>query len=85
MLPVICWKMKPCVPHRNLLRWKNRFLSIFIGVFLAVVLVLGGVLGIVVGVKNARAVVKYSNVTLDEETVNYLVAYYKMLYLNEPI
>ena len=62
---------------------KNRFLSIFVGIFLAVVLVFGGILGIVVGVKNARAVVKYGNVMLDEGTVNYLTSYYKMLYLKE--
>lgn len=62
---------------------KNRFLTIFVGIFLAVVLVLGTVLGIVVGVKNARAVVRYGNVTIDEQTVNYLVSYYKMLYLKE--
>ncbi|MBE6532296.1 MAG: hypothetical protein E7676_02155 [Ruminococcaceae bacterium] len=62
---------------------KNRFLTIFVGIFLAIVLVFGGVLGIVVGVKNAKAVVKYGNVMIDEETANYLVSYYKMLYLKE--
>jgi hypothetical protein len=62
---------------------KNRFLTIFISIFLAVVLIFGIVLGVVVGVKNARAVVRYGNVTIDEQTANYLISYYKMLYLKE--
>ena len=62
---------------------KNRFLSIFVGVFLAIVLALGGVLSISVGIKNARSVVKYEKVSVDEECVHYLAAYYKMLYLKE--
>lgn len=62
---------------------KNRFLTIFVCIFLAVVLLAGGILAIVVGVKNAKSVIKYGNVTVDEETVNYLAAYYKLLYLKE--
>lgn len=62
---------------------KNRFLTTFVGIFLAIVLVLSGVLVISLGVKNANAVVKYGNVTLDEGTVNYLISYYKLLYLEE--
>lgn len=62
---------------------KNRFLTIFVCIFLAVVLLAGGILAIVVGIKNAKAVIKYGNVTVDEETVNYLAAYYKLLYLKE--
>nr|MBE6545265.1 hypothetical protein [Oscillospiraceae bacterium] len=60
---------------------KNRFLTIFVCVFIAVVLVAGGSLGIAVGIKNARAAVKYGNVTLDEGTVRYFASYYKMLYI----
>ena len=62
---------------------KNRFLSIFVGVFLAIVLVFGGILSISVAVKSARSVVKYEKVSVDEECVHYLAAYYKLLYLKE--
>ena len=60
---------------------KNRALTVFICVFIAVVLVAGGSLGVAVGIKNARATVRYENVTIDEGTVRYLASYYKMLYI----
>lgn len=60
---------------------KNRVLIVFVSVFLAIVLSVGGVLGISVALKNARAVVRYENVTADEGAVRYLASYYKMLYL----
>ncbi len=62
---------------------KNRILSIIVGILLGIALTVGGVFAISVGTKNARAVVKYGNITLDEETVHYFSAYYKMLYLRE--
>lgn len=62
---------------------KNRYLSIIVGIFLAIVLGLGGVFAISLGTKNIRAIVKYEQITIDEETLNYLCAYYKVLYIDE--
>ncbi|MBP3401495.1 MAG: hypothetical protein J6K85_00380 [Clostridia bacterium] len=62
---------------------KNRYLSIIVGIFLAIVLGLGGVFAVSLGIKNARAVVKYEKITIDEETLNYLCAYYKAMYIDE--
>lgn len=60
---------------------KNRFIAIFTAIFLAIVLGVGGVLLIIVGVRNARAVVKYESVTVDDGTVKYLASYYRMNYI----
>ena len=60
---------------------KNRFIAVLTGIFLALVLGVGGILLIIVGVRNARAVVKYESVTVDEGTVRYLASYYKMNYI----
>ena len=62
---------------------KNRFLTIFVCIFIAIVLTLGGVLGLITGIRSASAVVKCDNITVTEEGVKYLAAYYKMLYLKE--
>ena len=60
---------------------KNRFIVILTSVFLALVLGVGGILLIVIGVRNARAVVKYESITVDEGMVRYLAAYHKMNYI----
>ncbi len=61
----------------------SRYLSIIVGILLAAVFTIGGVLAISAGVKNVRAVVKYDKITIDEETVHYLAAYYKVVYLED--
>ena len=61
----------------------SRYLSIIVGVTLAIVFTISGALSISVAVKNARAVVKYDKITVDEETVHYLAAYYKVMYFEE--
>lgn len=60
---------------------KNRFIAIMTAIFLAIVLGVGGVLLIIIGVRDARAVVKYESVTVDDGTVRYLAAYHKMNYI----
>ena len=50
-------------------------------IFLALVLGVGGVLLIIVGIRNARAVVAYESVTVDDGTVKYLASYYRMNYI----
>ena len=61
---------------------KSRFLTTFICIFLGVVIVLGGVMGVMIGVRNARALVRYDNVTMDEGVVNYFASRLKDLYLD---
>ena len=62
---------------------KNRVLSIIVGVSLAIVLILVGVIGIIAGVRNATAVVKYDKIYVNAETLNYLAANYKIIYLKQ--
>ena len=61
----------------------NRPLLIFICVFVSIVVALGGALGATLAVKNARAVVKYGNATMDDCVVKYFASYYKMLYMRD--
>ena len=60
---------------------KNKFLTVFISVFLAIVLGLSAVLGIISLIKEAKATVKYGDVSMDKGTVTYLAAYYKSIYI----
>lgn len=61
----------------------NRHLSIVVGIVLGIVFAIGGAFLLAIGIKNAKAVVKYDQITVDEETVNYLVAYYKANYISD--
>ena len=60
---------------------KPSFFRVLICVFISFVLAAGGILGISQGIKNARAIVKYEHVSLDEGMVNYLASYYKSVYI----
>lgn len=60
---------------------KNRFLTTFVCIFTAVVLIFGAVLGIIVAVKNSQAVVYYGRVRVDDGTLRYLSANYKINYI----
>ena len=60
---------------------KPSFFRVLICVFISFVLAAGGILGISQGIKNARALVKYEHVSLDEGMVNYLASYYKSVYI----
>ncbi len=56
-------------------------LILFISIAIAVIVVLGIVLGTVAIVRNARAVVKYKNVSIDRGVLNYLAATFKSSYI----
>lgn len=59
---------------------RNRILLIIICIFLAILVAVGGTLGIISAVNNARAVVKYEGVRVEEGAARYLASYYKYLY-----
>lgn len=58
-----------------------RPIIIFVIVFLSLLLIAGIILGTVAIVRNARAVVKYDGVYIDEGVTNYLAATFKSNYL----
>ena len=64
-------------PQRN----TNRILLIFVCVFVSAVIAIGGAIGCAVAVKNARAVVRYDSVTVEDGALRYFASYYKMLYI----
>ena len=61
--------------------FKNRFLTIFVCIFVTVALIFGATLGVIMGVKNAKAVVTYGSVRIEEGAMRYLSAYYKLSYI----
>ena len=61
---------------------KPRFWQVIICILIGIILVAGGVFGLYAGVRNARAVVKLGDVTVDSGTVTYLTALYKQDYIN---
>ena len=60
---------------------KPKFWQIFVCILIGIILAVGGVLGLTAIVKNARAVVRLGDVTVDSSTVTYLAALYKLEYL----
>ncbi len=60
---------------------QNRFLTRFVCIFLAVVLVFGGAMAVMVGIREARAVVKYENVSMDEGVTKFFISRFKTIYL----
>ena len=62
---------------------KNRFLLVVVRVLIAIVLGLGGIYLLALGIRSARALVVSHSITVDLGTVNYLSAYFKMIYIEE--
>ena len=60
---------------------KSRFLTIFVCVFLGFTVILGTTLGVVIGLRDARTLVSYGGVYLDEGEVSFLSSVYKTEYL----
>lgn len=61
---------------------KKRGLKIIVCILIAIVLVAGMALALSLGIRNARAVVKLGDITVDSGTVTYLASRYKMIYLD---
>lgn len=64
---------------------KSRFLTTFICIFLGVVVIFAATMGLMIGVRNARAYVRYENVTMDEGVVNFFSSRFKDLYLDRTV
>ena len=50
---------------------------------IAIVLTAGGVIGLAYGIRNARAVIKLGDITVDSSTVTYIASFYKMKYIEK--
>ena len=61
---------------------KPNIIIVIAAAVLALAVILGAVLGITVSVKNARAVLRYEGVRLNEGVVNYLAATFKSDYMH---
>lgn len=68
--------------NTNNTKKKSRFLTTFICIFVGIVLVVAAVMAVMIGVRNARAFVRYDNVTMDEGVVNFFSSRFKDLYLD---
>lgn len=59
---------------------KNKFLTSFICIFFAFVVVFGGAMAVMIGVREARAVVKYDNVSMGEGVTRFFISRFKTIY-----
>jgi len=66
----------------NLAKKKSRFLTTFICIFLGIIIVFGAVMGIMIGVRNARSLVRYDNVVMEEGVINFFSSRFKDMYLD---
>jgi hypothetical protein len=61
---------------------KNKLVLTIVCILVGLSLIFGLVFGIIIGVKNAKSVLEYEGVTMDEEVASFFVSYYKYQFIS---